>query len=130
MKTSPARLEDVAVAVAQVKNAFGAVQIAEVAYQNRIITSPGDGVVTAVYITVGQTSTPNVPAIDISGKTFSKEVLIMIPNNAIIDNDGKSYVLVRKGTGVEEKEIKVGVSDATNTEVLSGISAGDEIVIH
>ena len=130
LKISPARPEDIAAAEAQVNNANGAVQIAESAYQNRIITSPGDGVVTAVYITVGQIAAQNVPAIDLSGNTFSKNVSIMIPNNSIIDRNGTLYVLVKSGSDTEEKEITTGVSDATNTEVISGISVGDEVVIH
>jgi len=130
LKTSSARPEDVAAAQAQVANAYGAVQIAQAAYQNHIITAPGDGIITAVYITVGQIATPNASAIDLSGKTFSKNVSIMIPNSAIIDRDGQSYVLVKKDDGVQEKKIVIGASDATNTEVVSGISAGDQVVTH
>ena len=130
LKTSAARPEDIAAAQAQVSSAYGAVQIAESAYQNRIITAPGDGLVTAVYITVGQIAAPSTPAIDLSGKTFSKNVSIMIPNSAIIDRDGGLYVLVKHDDGVQEKKISVGASDATNTEVISGISAGDFVVTH
>ena len=130
LKTSSARPEDVAAAQAQVSNALGAVQIAEAAYSNRIITSPGDGIVTAVYITVGQTASPNTPAIDLSGKTFSKNVSIMIPSNSIIERNGKSFVSVKSGNNTVEKEITVGVNDATNTEVISGLSVGDEVATH
>ena len=130
LKTSSARPEDIASAEAQVSNASGAVQIAQSAYQNRIITSPGNGIVTAVYISAGQIASPNVPAIDLSGETVSKNVSLMIPNNSIIDRAGKFYVLVKSVSGTEEKEITIGSSDATNTEVLSGILAGDEVATH
>jgi hypothetical protein len=106
------------------------VQIAQSAYQNRIITSPGNGIATAVYISAGQIASPNVPAIDLSGETVSKNVSLMIPNNSIIDRAGKFYVLIKSGSGTEEKEITIGSSDATNTEVLSGILAGDEVATH
>jgi multidrug efflux pump subunit AcrA (membrane-fusion protein) len=130
LKTSSARPEDVVSAEAQVSNASGAVQIAQSAYQNRIITSPGNGIATAVYISAGQIASPNVPAIDLSGETVSKNVSLMIPNNSIIDRAGKFYVLIKSGSGTEEKEITIGSSDATNTEVLSGILAGDEVATH
>jgi multidrug efflux pump subunit AcrA (membrane-fusion protein) len=59
-----ARPEDVAAAQAQVDNAQGAVQIAQAAYNNTIITAPADGTVDSVAITPGQIATPNSPAID------------------------------------------------------------------
>jgi multidrug efflux pump subunit AcrA (membrane-fusion protein) len=66
----------------------------------------------------------------LSGETVSKNVSLMIPNNSIIDRAGKFYVLIKSGSGTEEKEITIGSSDATNTEVLSGILAGDEVATH
>jgi HlyD family secretion protein len=58
-----ARPEDVATAQAQVANAQGAVQIAQAAYENTIITAPTDGTIVSVAITPGQIATPNAPAI-------------------------------------------------------------------
>ena len=58
-----ARPEDVAIAQAQMDNAQGAVQIAQAAYNNTIITAPYDGTVVSVSITPGQIATPNAPAI-------------------------------------------------------------------
>jgi multidrug efflux pump subunit AcrA (membrane-fusion protein) len=51
-----ARPEDVAAAA-------GAVQIAQAAYDNTIITAPDNGTVVSVSITPGQIATPNAPAI-------------------------------------------------------------------
>ncbi len=130
LTTAQARPEDIAAAQAQMASAQGAVQIAQSAYDNRIIAAPGDGVVTAVYITVGQIASANAPAIDLAGQTISKNVAMMIPNSAIIDNAGTLYVLVKSGNGTVQKVITTGASDATNTEILSGLSAGDEVVIH
>ena len=60
-----ARREDVAVAEAQVNSALGSVQIAEAAYSNTIITTPSDGIVTAVVITPGQIALPSTSAIEL-----------------------------------------------------------------
>jgi len=131
LKTSSARTEDLAAAEAQVKNAEGAVQIAKAAYQKRLITSPGEGTVTEVHIAVGQNATQNSPAIILSGKTYSKEVLVMIPNTAIIDQNGTKYVQLKTESGkIEKKLIIVGVSDQTNSEVISGLNVGDQIINH
>jgi multidrug efflux pump subunit AcrA (membrane-fusion protein) len=61
---STARPEDVAAAQAQKDNAQGAVQIAQAAYENTIITAPSDGTITSVIISPGQIATPNAPAIE------------------------------------------------------------------
>ncbi len=58
-----ARPEDVIAAEAQVNSALGAVEIADAAYKNTIITAPSDGAVTSVSITAGQIAVPNAPAI-------------------------------------------------------------------
>lgn len=68
---SAARPEDVAVAKAQVDNAQGAVQIAEAAYKNTIITAPAAGTIISVSITPGQIATPNSPAIEFLGNKSS-----------------------------------------------------------
>ena len=64
-----ARPEDVAVAQAQVDNAAGAVQIAQAAYNNTIITAPSDGVITSVAIVPGQIATPSAPAIQFTSSS-------------------------------------------------------------
>ena len=66
-----ARPEDVATAEAQVNNAEGAVQIAEAAYENTIITAPSDGTIASVAIAPGQIATPNAPAIEFTSLTSS-----------------------------------------------------------
>lgn len=59
-----ARPEDVAAAE-------GAVQIAQAAYENTIITAPTDGTVTSVAVAPGQIATPNAPAIQFTSNTSS-----------------------------------------------------------
>jgi len=66
-----ARPEDVATAQAEVNNAQGAVQIAEAAYENTIITAPSDGTIASVAIAPGQIATPNAPAIEFTSLTSS-----------------------------------------------------------
>ena len=62
---SGARIEDLASAQAQVQSAEGALQIAQGAYNNTIITAPTAGVITNISITAGQIATPNTPAIEL-----------------------------------------------------------------
>ncbi len=67
-KVAGARSEDLAIARAQVESTKGALQIAEGAYDNTIITAPMDGKITKVVITAGQIVAPNTPAIEISSQ--------------------------------------------------------------
>jgi multidrug efflux pump subunit AcrA (membrane-fusion protein) len=127
---STARPEDVASGKAQVDSAYGALQIAQASYANTVITAPGNGSVTAVSITPGQIAAANAPAIELLATVASKEVTVMIPSNAVISRADGMYVMVKASAGVEERKITTGASDATNVEVISGLAAGDEVVIH
>ncbi len=61
-----ARPEDVMIAQAQVDSAYGAMQIAQAAYDNTVIKAPNDGVITAVHISAGQIAGSGVSAIEFS----------------------------------------------------------------
>ncbi len=127
--TTSARPEDLEAARAQVSNALGALQIAQSNYNNRIIKSPGDGIITAVRLSVGEVAASNATIIEISGNNFSKDVSIMLPKNAIIDKGSKKYVLIKIDDKITEKEVTVGESDNENVEILSGITLEDKIAI-
>lgn len=124
-----ARPEDVAAAQAQVESARGALQIAQAAYDQRRIIAPGDGTITAVHISAGQVAAANAPAIEMTGTSFTKDAAIVVPNAAIISANGKTYVRVQSGSSLVQKEVTVGIHDNLNTEVLSGLSVGDEVAL-
>lgn len=64
LKQAPARSEDLRIAQAQVQSTQGALQIAQSAYNNTVITAPVHGKIINVSITAGQIATPNTPAIE------------------------------------------------------------------
>jgi cobalt-zinc-cadmium efflux system membrane fusion protein len=51
---------------------------------------------------------------------------IVITKEAIQDIDGKPFVFVKVPEGFEKKQVRLGISDNENIEVLSGLNAGDE----
>ena len=67
-KLAGARSEDLDIAKAQVESTQGALQIAQGAYDNTLITAPADGTITNVTITAGQVALPNTPAIELLSK--------------------------------------------------------------
>lgn len=63
--------------------------------------------------------------------TAAKADVLLVPNEAIqVDRTSGTYSVRRlNGDQVEEIEIAIGLRDNQNTEVLSGLSAGDVLLI-
>ena len=59
-----------------------------------------------------------------------KEDVLYISRKAIVEQDGRTYVYV-KGSGGEMslKEVKVGLTNGVNTEILEGLQEGDTIYL-
>jgi hypothetical protein len=56
--------------------------------------------------------------------------VLLVPNSAITYLRGEAYVQVMSAEGVpEERPIQVGLSDFQYTEVTSGLSEGEEVVV-
>lgn len=54
---------------------------------------------------------------------------LVLPRSALIEEYGHFYVFVQLDEeGYAKKEVKIGASDGINTQILSGISAGDAVV--
>ncbi|HEX9976479.1 MAG TPA: hypothetical protein VGA82_04435, partial [Dehalococcoidales bacterium] len=55
--------------------------------------------------------------------------VLLVPSTAITQQGTKSVVKVSKDGAIEEREIKTGISDSQYTEVTSGLSEGEKVVI-
>ena len=53
---------------------------------------------------------------------------LTVPNTAVLEAEGETFVFVREGTKYDRVDIKIGVVDDQYTQVLSGIVPGDEVV--
>ncbi|AIQ73411.1 RND transporter [Paenibacillus odorifer] len=63
-------------------------------------------------------------------ETIHKENVTVLSSIAVIHEGDLSYVMVDKGNGnIERKEIKIGLETSDKVEVLSGLKAGDEVVL-
>jgi membrane fusion protein, macrolide-specific efflux system len=60
--------------------------------------------------------------------TDVKEGAVIIPSGAMKTENSISYVEILKGGVVERKTVEVGSSNDTQTEILSGLNAGDKVV--
>lgn len=67
--------------------------------------------------------------VEIIIKTKAESESLVVPNTGLLEEQGNYFVLVQRNPETFEKvEVKVGVSDGVNTEILSGIGKTDRIV--
>jgi uncharacterized protein YlzI (FlbEa/FlbD family) len=56
--------------------------------------------------------------------------VLTVPNTAIKTISGKKYVMVKSSTGTGvQTEVTTGLSDYSNTEIVSGLTAGQVVLI-
>jgi len=58
-----------------------------------------------------------------------KQNILMVLNKAITRQGGKNIVQVLKGDTIESREVTTGISNIQYTEIVKGLSEGEEIVI-
>lgn len=58
----------------------------------------------------------------------SNKTALAVPSAAVLEASGEKFVFVREGNKFSRVDIEVGASDDSNTEVLSGLVPGDEVV--
>ena len=56
-------------------------------------------------------------------------VAALLPSDALHDEDGKKIVYLVKNEKVERRAVAVGNTESGQTEILSGLVAGDEVVV-
>ncbi|MFH1775509.1 MAG: HlyD family efflux transporter periplasmic adaptor subunit [Chloroflexota bacterium] len=58
-----------------------------------------------------------------------KQGVLLVPNKAIKSQDGVTYVEVWQDGASQQRAVKTGISNWQSTEVIEGLSEGEEIVI-
>ena len=71
---------------------------------------------------------PNMTAI-IKIADYSKNNTLAVPVNAIQRSEAGDYVFVNQNNIAKRKNVKVGATYAGKTEILSGLSDGDQLVV-
>ena len=60
--------------------------------------------------------------------TDTKQDVIVVPNSAVKTQNGSSYVQVLNGQTPQNVAVETGLSNDTQTEILSGINVGDSVI--
>jgi RND family efflux transporter MFP subunit len=67
---------------------------------------------------------------DVTITTDTRENVLFVPSRSILEKDGKKYVRVASGDSYVEKTVTPGLrADDGFTEILSGLTEGEEIVV-
>jgi multidrug efflux pump subunit AcrA (membrane-fusion protein) len=57
----------------------------------------------------------------------SKKGVLSLPVDAVFNDKEGMHVYLAKGRGFEQKEVKVGIADNDNVEIVDGLKEGDEV---
>jgi hypothetical protein len=57
-----------------------------------------------------------------------KNEAILVPNGAISNRNGDNIVKIMKDNKISEINVETGISNETQTEIISGINEGDSVV--
>ncbi|WPX08666.1 efflux RND transporter periplasmic adaptor subunit [Anaerocellum danielii] len=69
--------------------------------------------------------------VDVDIKIGEKKDVVKVPSEAIVtDKNGKSYVYVVENGVAKQREVKPGLSSDLETEVLDGVSVGEEVILN
>jgi len=67
-------------------------------------------------------------SVDVEVLTGRKEDVLQVPSSAVMEREGQKFVYVVMGGKIVRKDIIAGISNWDRTEILSGISPGDDVV--
>lgn len=71
-----------------------------------------------------------VPGQQFAARVFLlREPALSVANVAVRQRDGRSLVQVRKGRGFEEREVELGMRGTARSQVLSGLEAGEVVLL-
>lgn len=108
------------------------IRTGHVSEKSLLPTEGGDGVSYKVTITFDEEQTELMEGMTCSVKFILKRVenVLTLANKVITIQDGRQMVTVQLADGSrEDREIKTGFSDGRVTEIISGLSEGETVVV-
>ncbi|HWS15803.1 MAG TPA: efflux RND transporter periplasmic adaptor subunit, partial [Candidatus Methylomirabilis sp.] len=83
-------------------------------------------------ISIAPTSAPRPlrlgMSVDVEVLTGGKDNVLLLPSPALMERDGRKFVYAVSGGRVVRRDVTVGLSNWDRTEVLAGVSAGEDVV--
>lgn len=93
------------------------------------VVNRGSRVVGEILCTVDNSERLLLPNINVGATIIasSKENALTVPREAVRDENGHNYIYVLEDNHLRRREVKLGISNLTRVEILSGISVSDVI---
>lgn len=95
------------------------------------VVNRGSRVVAEVLCRVDNSEQLLLPNVNVNTTIIanSKENALTVPREAVREDNGRSYVYVLQGDHLRRRDLKLGISNLTRVEILSGISDGDVVAL-
>ncbi len=115
---------------AAVDAAQAALRGVDVTLRESVLTAPFAGTVTAMNAHLGQTAVPGQPLVSIESSGGSKASALVVPSSSVITDGAQAFVFVKSSGATPTKTpVATGlVSGSGMTEIVSGLSAGQEVL--
>jgi HlyD family secretion protein len=95
------------------------------------VVNRGSRVVGEIFCQVDNSARLLLPNINVSTTIIatSKQNALTVPREAVREDSGRNYVYVLQSGHLRRREVKLGISNLTRVEILSGISESDVIAV-
>lgn len=80
-------------------------------------------------ITITTNERTNVCAVPVKALRFNPNEIMLSPDEKIVNCDAKNKVWVKQGQTIRAIAVETGISDGTMTEIISGLKAGETVII-
>lgn len=104
-------------------------KVSKVAYESNVIEGVTFYNITTDLLITDETLKSGMTA-NVEIIIAKKENVLLIPEYAVKKDKGESFALVKTDQGnYEKRQVKTGLSDRKNTEILEGLTEGEKIII-
>jgi HlyD family secretion protein len=62
--------------------------------------------------------------------TYSHDNALVLPREAVHEEDGKSYIYVIKDMHLQRRPVQLGVSNLTHVEIMNGLNDGEKVAVN
>jgi HlyD family secretion protein len=95
------------------------------------VVNRGSRVVGEIFCTVDNSERLLLPNVDVSTTIIanSKQNALTVPREAVHEDSSRNYVYVLQDGHLHRRDVKLGISNLTRVEILSGISDQDVIAV-
>lgn len=80
-------------------------------------------------VTITTNEKANVCAVPVKALRFNPNEIMLSPDEKIVNCDAKNKVWVKQGQTIRAIAVETGISDGTMTEIISGLKAGETVII-